>query len=85
MINNDRERGFKQEILQLLTLFHFSRYEASFGTIQLKLDPYKNIIGDQSIGKLSIFPHMQPKVSFNLLAFLNEVNDALDAKIKLQS
>ena len=83
LINNDLERGFKQEILQLLTLFHFSRYEADNKDIQLKLDPYQNIIGDQSVGALSIFSHMQPKISFNLLAFLNEVNDALDAKIEL--
>ena len=82
LINNDREQGLKTEILQLLTLFHFSRYEADIGSIQLKLDPYQNIIGDQSVGALSTFPHMQPKVQFNLLAFLNEVNDALNAKIE---
>ena len=84
LINNDHEQGLKTEILQLLTLFHFSRYEADIGGIQLKLDPYQNIIGDKSIGALSIFPHMQPKVQFNLLAFLNEVDDALNANIKSQ-
>ncbi|MGB3534617.1 MAG: hypothetical protein WBA13_14020 [Microcoleaceae cyanobacterium] len=77
----DQERGLKDEILQLLTLFHFSRYEASGKTIQLKLDPYQNIIGDKSIGALSIFPHIKPKVEFNCLAFLNEVKDALDAQL----
>jgi hypothetical protein len=81
LINNDSERGLKNEILQLLTLFHFSRYEADNRDIQLKLDPYQNIIGDQSIGALSIFPHAQPKIEFNCLAFLNEVNDALNAKL----
>lgn len=84
LINNDHEQGLKTEILQLLTLFHFSRYEADIGGIQLKLDPYQNIIGDKSVGALSIFPHMQPKVQFNLLAFLNEVDDALNANIKPQ-
>lgn len=84
LINNDQEQGLKTEILQLLTLFHFSRYEADVKNIQLKLDPYQNIIGDQSIGALSTFPHMQPKVQFNLLAFLNEVNDALNANINPQ-
>ena len=84
LINNDYEQGLKTEILQLLTLFHFSRYEADIGGIQLKLDPYQNIIGDKSVGALSIFPHMQPKVQFNLLAFLNEVDDALNANIKPQ-
>ena len=84
LINNDHEQGLKTEILQLLTLFHFSRYEADIGGIQLKLDPYQNIIGDKSVGALSIFPHMQSKVQFNLLAFLNEVDDALNANIKPQ-
>ncbi|BAU66139.1 hypothetical protein STA3757_35410 [Stanieria sp. NIES-3757] len=84
LINNDQEQGLKTEILQLLTLFHFSRYEADVKDIQLKLDPYQNIIGDQSVGALSTFPHMQPKVQFNLLAFLNEVNDALNANINPQ-
>ena len=84
LINNDHEQGLKTEILQLLTLFHFSRYEADAKNIQLKLDPYQNIIGDKSVGALSIFPHMQPKVQFNLLAFLNEVDDALNANIKPQ-
>ena len=81
LINNDRERGLKNEILQFLILFHFSRYEADSKDIQLKLDPYKNIVGSNSIGVLSLFPHMQPKIEFNCLAFLNEVNDALDAKL----
>ena len=80
LINNDRD-GLKNEILQLLTLFHFSRYEAAIGNIQLKLDPYENIIGDQSVGKLALFPHIKPNLEFNSLAFLNEVNDALDAKL----
>ena len=81
LIDNDRDRGLKKEILQLLTLFHFSRYEADSKDIQLKLDPYQNIIGDESIGALSIFPHIKPKVEFNCLAFLNEVNDALNANL----
>ncbi len=81
LIDNDRDRGLKNEILQLLTLFHFSRYEADSKDIQLKLDPYQNIIGDKSIGALSIFPHIKPKVEFNCLAFLNEVNDALNANL----
>ena len=84
LINNDHGHGLKTEILQMLTLFHFSRYEANIKDVQLKLDPYQNIIGDKSVGALSIFPHMQPKVQFNLLAFLNEVNDALNANLKPQ-
>ncbi|MGB3694281.1 MAG: hypothetical protein WBG70_17305 [Spirulinaceae cyanobacterium] len=81
LIDNDADRSLKNEILQLLTLFHFSRYEAANKDIQLKLDPYTNIIGDKSVGALSIFPHAEATVEFNGLAFLNEVNDALDAKL----
>ncbi len=84
LIDPDENRGLKNEILQLLTLFHFSRYEADITDIQLKLDPYQNIIGDDSVGELSMFPHMQPKVKFNCLAFLNEVTDALDAKLSTE-
>ena len=39
------------------------------------------IIGDKSVGALSMFPHAEPTVEFNCLAFLNQVNDALDAKL----
>ena len=81
LIDNDRDRGLKQEILQLLTLFHFSRYEADNKDIQLKLDPYQKIIGDDSVGALSLFPHVKPDKQINLMAFLNEVNYALDANL----
>ncbi|MDJ0731378.1 MAG: hypothetical protein QNJ33_15450, partial [Crocosphaera sp.] len=44
---NDTE--LKKDILNYLTLFHFSRYEATptrNKPISLKLDPYQNLIGD---------------------------------------
>ena len=85
LIDKDEERGFKNEILQLLTLFHFSRYEADSKDIQLKLDPYQNIIGEYSIGALSLFPHVKPDKQINFLAFLNEVNSALDANLSVNS
>ncbi len=62
----------KNDILQYLTLFHFSRYEKA-RDISLKLDPYENLIGDDSVGKLSLLNQMRGKKSFNLLAFLTEV------------
>jgi len=70
------EGELKHDILQYLTLFHFSRYEAT-RNISLKLDPYQNIIGDYSVGKLSLFKHMNGKSEFNSLAFLTEVKKAL--------
>ncbi len=81
LIDTDHNQGLKHEILQLLTLFHFSRYEAGSNNIQLKLDPYQNIIGSDSVGALSMFPHIEANLKFNCLAFLNEVKDALDAKL----
>lgn len=66
----------KSEILQCLTLFHFSRYEKS-GTVELKLDPYENLIGDESIGTLALFKHSRGKAEFNSLAFLTYIRDIL--------
>lgn len=67
----------KNDILQYLTLFHFSRYEKA-KEISLKLDPYENLIGDDSVGKLSLFNHMRGRVNFNCLAFLTEVRKVLN-------
>ncbi|WP_017716990.1 hypothetical protein [Kamptonema formosum] len=66
----------KADLLQYLTLFHFSRFEKN-SNISLKLDPYENIIGDDSFGKLSIFNHMRGEIEFNALAFMTEIKKAL--------
>ena len=66
----------KQDILQYLSLFHFWRYEAvgrKDKPISFKLDPYENLIGDYSVGKLSLQDHGGGKGQFNFLAFLTEV------------
>ncbi|WP_231387474.1 hypothetical protein [Dolichospermum circinale] len=73
--NNDNQ--LKNEILQCLTLFHFSRYEKS-GKIQLKLDPYQNLIGDESVSQAALFPHSRNKGNFNSLAFLTYVKGILN-------
>lgn len=75
LIYDQQENTLKTDILQYLTLFHFSRYEAVQG-ISLKLDPYEGMIGDNGVGALSIFNHIQEKVQFNLLAFLTKVKNA---------
>ncbi len=69
--------SLKNDILEHLTWFHFSRYEKS-GKICLKLDPYENLIGDNSVGKLSLFNHMTGRGEFNSLAFLTEVRRVLN-------
>lgn len=67
----------KDTLLHYLTLFHFSRYEARHN-ISLKLDPYERIIGDDSVGALSVFPHAGGNAEFNSLAFLNKVREVLN-------
>lgn len=73
-------KGFlKDDILQYLTLFHFSRYQKA-KDIHLKLDPYESLIGDNSVGKLSLFNHMREKGEFNSLAFLSHVRKVLNVE-----
>jgi hypothetical protein len=79
------DNPLKNDILQYLTLFHFSQYEAAprkDRNISLKLNPYQNIIGDYSVGALSITNQMTGKAKFNLLAFLTEVKKALNVQSK---
>ncbi|WP_168504065.1 hypothetical protein [Anabaena sp. UHCC 0187] len=74
LISNQSD--LKNEILQCLTLFHFSRYEKS-RDIQLKLDPYQNLIGDESVSQLALFKHSRVKADFNSLAFLTYIKEIL--------
>ncbi len=74
----------KNDILQYLTFFHFSRYEKQekdSSKLSLKLDPYENIIGDEALGSLAIFPQMTENIEFNALAFLTQVDEAVDGII----
>lgn len=73
------ETPLKKEIVEFLTLFHFSRYESKT-KINLKLNPYQSIIGEESISALSMFDHIIGKTQFNSLAFLTEVKKALNVK-----
>lgn len=66
----------KNDILQYLTFFHFYRFEKNAG-ISLKLDPYENIIGDDAVGSLSLFPQATAGINFNSLAFLIEVGKVM--------
>ena len=77
------DNSLKNDLLQFLTLFHFSRYEAAptkSRNISFKLDPYENLIGVDSVGALSVFKHMTGRVNFNSLAFLTEVRKALNVQ-----
>jgi hypothetical protein len=79
------DKSIKNDILQYLTLFHFSRYEAAPTNkqkISLKLNPYQNIIGNDAIGAISVFKHIKGRVNFNLLAFLTEIRKALNVEME---
>ena len=67
----------KADLLDFITFLHFVCYEKA-GEQGFKLDPYTDIIGDDSVGKLAIFPHMKEKYSFNSLAFLTTIRDIMN-------
>lgn len=76
-----KEGQLKTDIMFYLTLFHYSRYEKKPGKREQllpKLDPLKDIIGDNAIGRSSAKSrHCIPSVQMNYLAFLTEVYNAL--------
>ena len=47
------------------------------GKIQLKLDPYQNLIGDESVTTSALFKHIGEKIDFNSLAFLTYIKSIL--------
>ena len=76
LLSENLPNSFKSDLVNFVTLLHFSRYEKprDFG---FKLDPYKRTIGDMSIGKIAVFTHMKSRVRFNMLAFLTLVRAVL--------
>ncbi|QBD80738.1 hypothetical protein EPA93_34125 [Ktedonosporobacter rubrisoli] len=85
LLNDSANQSLKTELLDFITLLHFSRYEKASqkdNPVAFKLDPYTDIIGDKSVGALSIFPHMTGRARFNSLAFLNVVRAILHTTYK---
>jgi hypothetical protein len=86
ILNTSSSNSMKKEILDFITLLHFSRYEKASqqkNPIGFKLDPYTDIIGDKSVGALSIFPNMNDgKARFNALAFLTVVRAVMHANMR---
>jgi len=83
LIHDDDNNQLKNDLLNYLTLVHYARYEARF-KFNIKLDPYENIIGDQSVGAYSIFNHgcdNKFSINFNSLAFLTEVRNIVNANV----
>jgi hypothetical protein len=78
LLDGGQPGSLKREILDFLTLLHFSRYEKNEKAITFKLEPYQSIIGTESVGSLALFTHSIGYVSFNVLAFLTEVRGVLN-------
>ncbi len=79
LLDGNQPGSLKAEILDFLTLVHFSRYEKE-KAITFKLEPYHNIIGIESVGSLSLFTQAIGYVRFNALAFLTEVKGVLNRR-----
>lgn len=79
LLNERTALSIKGDLLDYITLLHFSRYEKPSNP-GFKLDPYRRTIGDTSVGKVAIFPHMKGTAHFNALAFVTLVRAVLHAK-----
>lgn len=72
----------KDALMELLTLFHFSKYESVYG-ITTKVDPYDRLSGDTGILKASLFNiehenKWEKNYRYNLLAFLVDMKKIVD-------
>ncbi|WP_052889604.1 hypothetical protein [Thermogemmatispora carboxidivorans] len=74
----DQPGTIKHDLIEAITLLHFMRFEKPSSPM-MKLDPYKRIIGDRSIGAQAIIPHMRGQCRFNMLGFLAHVRSVLSA------
>jgi hypothetical protein len=73
----------KRDILTMLTLLHFARYEKAptkKGGVTLKLNPFELILGDDPLGKVAEWPHASGRTKWNALGFLALVRKSLAAK-----
>jgi hypothetical protein len=75
----DKNSLLQQNILQYITLFHYSRYEMN-RNIAFKLNPYSKLIGDDGIGTISTYSYSNKNVKFNNLAYLTEIRSVLYGK-----
>ncbi|HVB20553.1 MAG TPA: hypothetical protein VNG51_01225 [Ktedonobacteraceae bacterium] len=77
LLSENIPQSLKGDIVDFITLLHFSRYEKP-RDLGFKLDPYTHVIGDTAIGKIAVFPHMRAHVRFNMLAFLTLVRAVMN-------
>ena len=77
LLSENIPQSLKGDMVDFITLLHFSRYEKP-RDLGFKLDPYTRMIGNTSVGKIAVFPHMRANVRFNMLAFLTLVRVVLN-------
>lgn len=77
LLDGSQPGSQRAAILDFLSYLHAVRYERYRGGVQFKLDPYKDIIGFDSVGARAQLPSMDHRVRFNALAFLTLVRGVL--------
>lgn len=69
---------YKEDITRFLIMHHYARYEKADNNVTIKVDPYDKIIGDDSVGKLSMLKNDEKgNKEFNNLAFLTEIHKVI--------
>ncbi|OON98472.1 MAG: hypothetical protein ATN35_04895 [Epulopiscium sp. Nele67-Bin004] len=69
----------KNWITEVLTMLHYSRYEAN-GNITIKTNPYDRLLGDDGVSARSVFTFRienRYNLKFNALAYLREIKRLL--------
>jgi hypothetical protein len=74
LINDSEDH---QSLMRALVLFHLARNETNSTEVIIKLDPYDNIIGTDSVGAHAVRQHINDKYQFNFLSFLSFVRETM--------
>ncbi len=82
LIDNSK---IKKDIVDTLMMLHYARYEATYN-VNIKINPYKRIIGDDSVAARSVYEYevpvrgyAKPKIlRFNMLAYLTDLKKIID-------
>lgn len=75
----------KRVLMELLTIFHYSKYEAVYG-ITTKINPFSRLVDEDGILKTGVFSvtlnsYKRKDFRFNLLAFLSDVKKIVDKEV----
>jgi hypothetical protein len=83
LLDNTQPGSLRPDMLDFLSYIHGIRYERREAKgVQLKLDPYEEMIGFDSVGSRSIIPSTDFRVRSNMLALLTLVQGILRREIE---